>query len=54
MPQEPSREKPKKGETEKCPDNDQTKHRYYYDDAHGYQEYDPEKDDEKELDPESD
>ncbi len=42
MPQEPSREKAKKDETEKSPDNDQAKHRYYYDDAHGYQDFDPE------------
>ena len=29
--------------------DDQRERRYYYDDAHGYEEYDPEKDDEDEL-----
>jgi hypothetical protein len=55
-------EKPKPGgeideeETETLPDRetwgeDQKKHRYYYDDAHGYESYDP---DEEENDEEED
>lgn len=27
--------------------DDQEKHRYYYDDAHGYEKYDPDKDEEE-------
>lgn len=30
--------------------DDQENRRYYYDDAHGYKEYDPEKDEDDEFD----
>lgn len=29
-------------------ENDQAEHAYYYDDAHGYEQFDPESDDETE------
>ena len=31
--------------------DEQEKHAYYYDDAHGYQEYDPDKDDDSDPAP---
>ncbi len=43
-------QKPEENETENAPeesadDSRDSKRSYYYDDAHGYEEYDPEKDD---------
>jgi hypothetical protein len=43
--------KPKREEVEKEGNwsEDQREHEYYYDDAHGYEEYDPEEEEEGEL-----
>ncbi len=51
MPETPK----KRPANEEKPDNstweeDQKRREYYYDDAHGYEKYDPEKDDEIESD----
>ena len=43
MPKKPKREKDEKGGTWS---EDQKEREYYYDDAHGYEKYEPESDDE--------
>ena len=57
MPKE-SKTRPKESdETDSRPgstSDDQKDHRYYYDDAHGYEEFDPEADEDDEDDEEAD
>lgn len=47
-------EKKQIGKTDDSWENDQVERGYYYDDAHGYEQFDPECDDETEDDDESD
>ncbi|HRI03796.1 MAG TPA: hypothetical protein PLL77_08645 [Pyrinomonadaceae bacterium] len=58
MPETPKQKDKPDGPVEKDPSNwseDQQKRGYYYDDAHGYEKYEPEKDDEiDDLDKEAD
>lgn len=56
MPDPPIEKTPNESVSEKRDERDawrkeQEKHDYYYDDAHGYQAYDPEKDDDEKTPP---
>lgn len=47
-------EKKKVGKTDDSWESDQAEHGYYYDDAHGYEQFDPEAEEEAECESESD
>ena len=47
MPEKSKRETKKPGKPDKDQDGDNGESSYYYDDAHGYEDFDPEEDDEE-------